>query len=338
MTYEDTIRVADAEDARRAASSACAAKCGWTTSQLLAINEFLHPRLQEICDTLPAGLGRWLERSGWPRRLVERLTQQGPRRRHQLAARLPAALALSPACAAGAAARRAIAAENAAHRGLAGADRRPAAGDNPRSRVEIARCQRLVKGYSDTHERGVRNFESDGRRPAAGPGHARAAATLRELRDAALADEHGASCTRRWRGTRSPEHEPKQEPCAMNRYLGPTDDPKADPARWCSPTACTATSTSSPEIFALEQEHFFANTWNYVGHGSQMPQAGRLPASETRQPAADRRAPRRRLGARADEPLRAQGLAAGQRRPAATPASSSAARTTPGPSAPTARC
>ncbi|HZV92696.1 MAG TPA: Rieske 2Fe-2S domain-containing protein, partial [Caldimonas sp.] len=28
------------------------------------------------------------------------------------------------------------------------------------------------------------------------------------------------------------------------------------------------------EIFALEQEHFFANTWNYVGHDSQVPHAG----------------------------------------------------------------
>jgi len=30
----------------------------------------------------------------------------------------------------------------------------------------------------------------------------------------------------------------------------------------------------SDEIFALEQEHFFANTWNYVGHASQLPNAG----------------------------------------------------------------
>ncbi|MEO5845563.1 MAG: aromatic ring-hydroxylating dioxygenase subunit alpha [Caldimonas sp.] len=28
------------------------------------------------------------------------------------------------------------------------------------------------------------------------------------------------------------------------------------------------------EIFALEQEHFFANTWSYVGHESQLPNAG----------------------------------------------------------------
>lgn len=30
----------------------------------------------------------------------------------------------------------------------------------------------------------------------------------------------------------------------------------------------------SEEIFALEQEHFFANTWNYVGHESQLPKPG----------------------------------------------------------------
>jgi benzoate/toluate 1,2-dioxygenase subunit alpha len=29
-----------------------------------------------------------------------------------------------------------------------------------------------------------------------------------------------------------------------------------------------------PEVFQLEQEHFFANTWNYVGHDSQIPNAG----------------------------------------------------------------
>ena len=30
----------------------------------------------------------------------------------------------------------------------------------------------------------------------------------------------------------------------------------------------------SEEIFALEQEHFFAKTWNYLGHASQVPEAG----------------------------------------------------------------
>lgn len=31
---------------------------------------------------------------------------------------------------------------------------------------------------------------------------------------------------------------------------------------------------TSQELFELEQEHFFANTWNYAGHESQLPKPG----------------------------------------------------------------
>ena len=76
MSYEDTIRVADLKtrDTRfaRVKSEVRAAD-----DQLLAFGEFMHPRLQEIADTLPAALGRWLLASGAPRRLVERLGAKG---------------------------------------------------------------------------------------------------------------------------------------------------------------------------------------------------------------------------------------------------------------------
>ncbi len=36
----------------------------------------------------------------------------------------------------------------------------------------------------------------------------------------------------------------------------------------------------SDELFALEQRHFFANTWNFVGHASQVPNAGDFVAVE----------------------------------------------------------
>lgn len=45
--------------------------------QLLDINEFLHPRIEEIADGLPAGAGRWLLASKVARPLVERLTRDG---------------------------------------------------------------------------------------------------------------------------------------------------------------------------------------------------------------------------------------------------------------------
>ena len=65
-----------------------------------------------------------------------------------------------------------------------------AAAHDPELAAEIARCQRLVKGYSDTHERGVRNYETV-MAALARAGDRLAPATLRELRDAALADERG---------------------------------------------------------------------------------------------------------------------------------------------------
>ena len=84
-------------------------------------------------------------------------------------------------------------------------------------------------------------------------------------------------------------------------------------AHWCSPTGCTATSTSTRRSFALEQEHFLANTWNYVGHDSQMPKPGDyITADIAGQPLIVVRHDDG-SGARADEPLRAQGLARGQR-------------------------
>ena len=42
---------------------------------------------------------------------------------------------------------------------------------------------------------------------------------------------------------------------------------------------------TSQELFELEQEHFFANTWNYAGPRKPDPEARRL-RSATRSPAA----------------------------------------------------
>ena len=57
--------------------------------------------------------------------------------------------------------------------------------------LEVAESQRLVKGYGDTHSRGTRNFEAlMSALPALRSG-GNAAARLRALREAALADDTG---------------------------------------------------------------------------------------------------------------------------------------------------
>jgi indolepyruvate ferredoxin oxidoreductase beta subunit len=187
MSYEDTIRVAELKT-RATRFERVRGEVRVADGQLLAINEFMHPRLQEICETLPAGLGRWLEGSGWPRRLVERCTRQG---RVIATSSLRGFLMLY-----------AVAGLKRWRRGtlrFAAETQRieswlaqigQAAALNPRLAVEVALCQRLVKGYSDTHARGLRNFEAL-MAAVQRAGATLAPATLHELRDAALADEHG---------------------------------------------------------------------------------------------------------------------------------------------------
>jgi len=187
MSYEDTIRVA-ALKTRGSRFERVKNEVRAGRDQVLAIDEYLHPGVREIAETLPASIGRWVERPGWLRSGVERFTQKG---RIVTTSSLAGFLMLY-AVAGMKRWRRSTtryAAENAAIDAWLGRIAATAA-TNPELAVEVAQCQRLVKGYSDTHERGVRNFEIVmAALQKAGP--ALAPATLRELRDAALADENG---------------------------------------------------------------------------------------------------------------------------------------------------
>jgi indolepyruvate ferredoxin oxidoreductase beta subunit len=65
-----------------------------------------------------------------------------------------------------------------------------AADAHPALALEIAQCQRLVKGYGDTHARGLRNYQTVMSALERNPSTL-SPAILGALRDAALADEHG---------------------------------------------------------------------------------------------------------------------------------------------------
>jgi indolepyruvate ferredoxin oxidoreductase beta subunit len=199
MTYEDTIRVAQLKT-RASRFERVRGEVRVQGDQVLAINEYMHPRLQEICETLPAVFGRRLLAPGWPRRLVERLTERG---RVITTSSLRGFLMLYAVAGMKRWRRSTLrfAQENALIGQWLGLIETTAA-KNPQLAIEVAQCQRLVKGYSDTHERGLRNYETlvalvRQRHEAGAP---LAPATLRELRDAALADERGdqlrASLTR----------------------------------------------------------------------------------------------------------------------------------------------
>ena len=188
MAYEDTIRVA-ALKIRSSRFERVRDEVRAGADQVLAIDEYLHPRVQEIAETLPASIGRRIEQPGWLRNVVERLTRRG---RVVTTSSLGGFLMLYTV--AGMKRwRRATTRYATEHAAIEAwlARIAAAAAHNPALAVEIAQCQRLVKGYSDTHERGVRNYEAV-MAAVTKAGTTLAPATLRELREAALADEHGA--------------------------------------------------------------------------------------------------------------------------------------------------
>ena len=187
MSYEDTVRVA-ALKIRSTRFERVRSEVRAADDQVLAIDEYLHPRPQEIAETLPASIGRWIERPGPVRRFVERMTERG---RVVTTSSLTGFVMLYAV--AGMKRWRRSTTRFMAESAAIEAWLRRIAETAPRNAelaVEIAQCQRLVKGYSDTHERGVRNFDTV-MAAVERAGATLAPATLRELREAALADEHG---------------------------------------------------------------------------------------------------------------------------------------------------
>ena len=190
MAYEDTIRVAELK-IRPGRFERVRQEVQIADGQIMEIAEFFHPRLQEIADTLPAPLGRRLLGSPRARRFVERFTRSG--RVHKTSSirgflMLYFVAALKPTR------RRTLrfAAEQTFLRDWLHTILIVAL-TNYRLAVEIALARTLVKGYSDTHERGRQRYDlliqmlpqiMDTFDPAT---------TMAQLRKAALSDDTGAA-------------------------------------------------------------------------------------------------------------------------------------------------
>jgi indolepyruvate ferredoxin oxidoreductase beta subunit len=189
MSYEDTIRVADLKT-RAGRFGRVAAEVGVQRGQLLQITDFLHPRVEEIADTLPAAVGRRLLASKRLRRIVERLVAR-PRRIEVTA--LSGFLLLYAVAGLRRWRRRTLryAVENERIERWLQAIKRAAAKD-PEVATELARCQQLLKGYSDTHARSWQKFQTVFA-AAQRADFCIDASALRALREAALADEDGAA-------------------------------------------------------------------------------------------------------------------------------------------------
>ncbi len=187
MSYEDTVRVAELK-IRKVRFDRVHKEVGADNGLIVRINEFFHPRVDEIADTMPAFMGRWLLRSGWPKSIVGHFTKSGrvirtsSLRGYLLLYGVALLKGLRP---------RSLRFE----RETAELTKwlkliQDAARTNYALACELAECQRLVKGYGDTHARGMRSYTGIIELLPSLQGSG-AATTVKRLREAALADESG---------------------------------------------------------------------------------------------------------------------------------------------------
>jgi indolepyruvate ferredoxin oxidoreductase, beta subunit len=187
MTFEDTIRVAELKT-RSTRFERVRSEIQASPEQLFGITEFMRPRVAEMAGTLPASLGRWIlsapRVSGWLARFTGgkqirtktiggflllyavaglRRWRRGTLRFHEENARIESWL-------------EEVTKRATTHYALA---------------VELARAQRLIKGYGATQERGWRNFRELFQQLDRLAARSDGAALLARLQEAALADEEG---------------------------------------------------------------------------------------------------------------------------------------------------
>jgi indolepyruvate ferredoxin oxidoreductase, beta subunit len=192
MSYEDTVRVADLKT-RRSRFGRVGAEVKISTTQHLGINEFLHPRIEEIADTLPAAWGRWLLKTNWAQALLRPFTSKGrvvqtsSIRGYLLLYVIAALRPLRP-------------------KSLRFGIEQQRISDwlknivalvptQPALALEVART-RLVKGYGDTHARGWGNYQRIMAKLPLLQSMPQGAAQLQALSGAALADDSGQALER----------------------------------------------------------------------------------------------------------------------------------------------
>ena len=188
MCYDDIIRVADIKT-RASRTARLRTEQGLMRKDIVEVTEYFHPRGEEICASMPARLGAWFFDRPKAFELLNRFVN---RRRRIRTDRLRGYLLLrflgflKPY-------RRALYRHKQEQGHLFRLQDIAASyvEDNYALAVEILKCQRLIKGYSDTHARGQSKFTSVLGALGSLKGREDAAEWIARLRTAALKDESG---------------------------------------------------------------------------------------------------------------------------------------------------
>lgn len=156
MAYEDTIRVADLK-IRSGRFQRVRKDVQANDREVVELVEFMHPRLQEVCETMPERVGRFVFSSKLLTRLLGPLFRRGRQIRTSSISGFVTLFLLSrlrPV-------RRwtwRYAVEQQRIVTWITRVKAAAARGNHDLAVEIVRCQRLIKGYGETFERGLQDF------------------------------------------------------------------------------------------------------------------------------------------------------------------------------------
>ena len=188
MSYEDAIRVADLKT-RRTRFERVQQEARATSRQVLEIHEFLYPRIEEFADIMPAALGAWILKSRWMQSVVNRFAGKG---KVLNTTSLSGFLQLYWVASLRRSRRKSLRFKRELNNIDQWLDRvKDLAPANYDLACELAECARLIKGYGETHERGSSNFERLMQALPALAQRNNAAAELKSLREAALADDTG---------------------------------------------------------------------------------------------------------------------------------------------------
>jgi indolepyruvate ferredoxin oxidoreductase beta subunit len=188
MAYDDVIRVADLKT-RASRFRRVESEIGTGGDQVLHITEFMHPRIEEVCGTMPAALGSFILARPKLSRALDKMVNKG---RHLRTDRIHHFLMLYFVGGLRRFRRGTLRhGTETAHleRWLALA--RDIVAKDYMLGVEVLRTRRLIKGYSDTHARGESKYD---RVLSALPlltGRPDAADWLHRLIEVALKDENG---------------------------------------------------------------------------------------------------------------------------------------------------
>lgn len=188
MAYDDLIRVADLKT-RAGRVKSIAGEMGAGSRHVMNVTEFLHPRAEEIVSLFPARFGARFAANPDRMARLDRFVNKGRRLRTD---RLGAFFALYLIAGLRFWRPRTLRhANETAHLDDWLSRALGHVATNYDLAVEVIRCRRLIKGYSDTHARGLSKFDKVIAAIAMVKNRPDAAQWAARLREAALKDEEG---------------------------------------------------------------------------------------------------------------------------------------------------